>query len=180
MIRQMKYNGATGVYCEKFIIGREFTALVVGDLHDHLTVYPVVEREFNPKIPLELRFLTFEKYWAIPNGDSKPLSEYLDPGEYFYRYGIAEDELQPRLQKVARNAYSALGGTGYARVDMRAEVVDEETKIYVLEVNAPCGVSTDEQTSVSWIFNLGGKKISDFLSEIMHNAILKVERPAKK
>ncbi|HEX6848804.1 MAG TPA: hypothetical protein VF144_17590, partial [Chitinophagaceae bacterium] len=61
-------------------------------------------------------------------------------------------------------------GTGYGRIDIR---MDKATgKMYVLEVNAQCGLSEDENyTSIGAMVRLGNEKFSDMLGAIIENAL---------
>jgi len=166
--------GGAGVFVEKFIVGREFTVLVAGHPSrraEDFVVYPAVERAFNKAVPLTDRFLTFDDYWSLDNSK-------LPPGEKFYYYKHPEEEsIQRALQETARKAFACLGGTSYARFDIRIEadttgapVVDPSSlapQVYILEANALCGLSTDGETSVSWIMHLSGSKMTDFVAHIL-------------
>ena len=67
-------------------------------------------------------------------------------------------------------------GTGYGRIDIR---MDKETgKLYVLEVNAQCGLSEDENyTSIGAMVRLGKHSYSYMIKDIIENAIA-MERKA--
>ena len=149
------------LFVEHFVIGREFTALVTGaaDWDRGLRVHPPVERVFDKTLPPELRFLTYERYWEKYDEET-PL-----PGRApLYRYASVSAELGERLSEVCRSAYVALGGTGYARIDLRLEANTDA--IHVIEVNANCGLSDDGLTSVSWILKLSGKPFAALLAEL--------------
>ncbi|KAF9430323.1 hypothetical protein BGZ76_000882 [Entomortierella beljakovae] len=97
------------VFVEKFLAGREFTALVVGDKDWGVKVYPVAERAFNPKLSKFERILAFDQYW-----EGYDLEGGSGDGEYC-KYKMAYSEWQEQLQEVAKNAYLALNGDGYGR-----------------------------------------------------------------
>ena len=78
-----------------------------------------------------------------------------------------EEPLRTRLADTALQAYRALSGCGYARVDVR---MDDAGRLYVLEVNANCGLSSDGQTSVSWILQLAGQRIHKLIEELLGDA----------
>ena len=63
-------------------------------------------------------------------------------------------------------------GKGYTRVDIR---MDDQTKaLYVLEVNAQCGISEDENfTSIGAILRFEGKSFSQLIIEILNDAFLR-------
>lgn len=153
------------VFLEHFVIGREFTVLVTGaaDRHDGIRVYPPAERAFDQGLPPELRFLTYERYWEQYDEEAP-----LPGGVPLYRYAQVPAELGERLAEVSRNAYTALGGTGYARVDLRLETATDA--IHVIEVNANCGLSDDGLTSVSWILRLSGVPFTTFLAALLADA----------
>ena len=67
------------------------------------------------------------------------------------------------------DAYIATGGTGYTRVDIR---MDQQTgKLYVLEVNAQCGLSEDENyTSIGAILRMSGHSFTGLITEIINDA----------
>jgi D-alanine-D-alanine ligase-like ATP-grasp enzyme len=52
-----------GVFIEKFLAGREFTVLIVGDKNRGTKVYTPVERAFNKELEDEKRILDFDSYW---------------------------------------------------------------------------------------------------------------------
>ncbi|KAG0195766.1 hypothetical protein BGX28_000668, partial [Mortierella sp. GBA30] len=128
------------VFVEKFLAGHEFTALVVGDREWGVKVYPVAERMFDPKLGKFERLLSFDQYW-----DGYDL-EGGHTTEEFCKYQIANSDWQEQLQQVAKDAYLALDGTGYGRVDIRTVEMDKCEPV-VLEVNANCGLSFEKDSS---------------------------------
>jgi len=185
---QMKYYGENGVFIESFIEGREFTALVV-ETQDGVCTFPVVERAFNDKVPLNKRLLTYEWYWEVPNPIETPLSSVIPPGETLYSYKKADPDLQPILQDLATRAFKALKGTGYARVDMRMRTHQDGTPIigtnglpiiYVLEVNAQCGISSSDDTSVGWIKRFTDYTVIDLIGHNLTLAVVKAQRQLKE
>jgi len=146
-----------GVFVERFVEGREFTTLVVGSG----VAYPPVERVFPAHLPPRERLLSYERYWEDYKEETP-----LPPGVPLYRYESVEPPLRARLEELATRAFHALDGCGYARVDTRMDAAGE---IYVLEVNANCGLSSDGQTSVSWILKLCDRPIHRLIAEIIHD-----------
>ena len=58
---------------------------------------------------------------------------------------------------------------GYTRADVRMD--KDSKKMYVLEVNAQCGLSEDENyTSIGAILRLSGNSFSDLVVSIIHDA----------
>ncbi|KAK5816102.1 hypothetical protein F5H01DRAFT_293555 [Linnemannia elongata] len=128
------------VFVEKYLAGREFTALVVGDKDWGVRVYPVAERAFDPKLGKFERLLAFDQYWDGYNLEGG------SGNEEFCKYQMANGAWQDHLQQVAKNAYLALDGNGYGRVDIRTVEMDTCEPV-VLEVNANCGLSFEKDSS---------------------------------
>jgi len=79
------------------------------------------------------------------------------------------------ISKTSWDAYVAVGGKGYGRVDLRLDAATG--KLYVLEVNAQCGISEDEDfTSIGAILRLSGKSFSQMVQEIINNAFARKRR----
>jgi D-alanine-D-alanine ligase len=62
----------------------------------------------------------------------------------------------------------AVRGRGYARVDLRMDRGSGE--LFVLEVNANCGLSEDDQTSTGCILKLAGMTLAELLRTILNDA----------
>ena len=158
-----------GIVAERFINGPEFTTLIVGSSNDpdNSIVYPPVERVFHPSLPEKEQFLSFDRLWEIYE-DETPMP---DNGN-FYEYKKPNRFIQKKIMKLSWEAYCAAGGQGYTRVDLR---MDKETgKLYVLEVNAQCGLSEDEDyTSIGAILRYANKSFSLLVTEIMNDAFAK-------
>ncbi len=165
-------NYYDGVFAERFIPGREFTVLCASDRRSRLGVfvYPPVERAFHKSLPSHERLLSYDRYWE------KYETEEALPGRApIYGYQPAPESWQVALTDLARQAYLALGGTGYGRVDIRW---DERTdEFVVLEANCNCGLSTDGETSVSWILRLSGETMPRLLDRIFEDAVQRTEVP---
>jgi D-alanine-D-alanine ligase len=172
-IREIKqgYRGwnllADGLIVEQFITGPEFTTLVVGSSTepDKCIVYPAVERIFHESLPDEEKFLSFDRLWEIYE-DEKPM-----PGnENFYNYQCPDSSLIKALEKISLDAYMAVGGMGYGRLDIR---MDARTgNLYMLEVNAQCGLSEDEDyTSIGAILRYADKSFTQLIREIIQDAL---------
>lgn len=111
------------VIAEQFLPGRELTCSIVGN-GSRLTVLPVWEVWYT-KLPKNKHAICTEQVkWdvdyaqsiGIKTGKARRLS----------------DKLNKQVQTIARNAYRALGLSGYARMDMR---MDERGDVYVIEAN---------------------------------------------
>ena len=159
-------NYYEGVFAERFIPGREFTVLCASDrtASSGVFVYPPVERVFHSALPTHERLLSYDRYW-----EKYETEEALPDRAPIYRYDSAPAEWKQTLIDLARDAYVALDGKGYGRVDIRR---DERTgQFMVLEANCNCGMSTDGETSVSWILKLSGESMPDLLDRIFSDAV---------
>ena len=160
-----------GIIAEKYIAGREFTTLITGSSQYEETckVYKPVERVFHSSLPINERFLSFDRLWEIYEEES-PMPQ----NENFYEYVEVEKELSDVIREISMNAYRSLNGTGYGRVDIR---MDEKTgKLYILEANAQCGLSEDENyTSIGAILRVNKTSFKDMIVEIIHDAINRKE-----
>ena len=157
---------ADGLFVEQFITGPEFTSFVVGSVTDSKAciVYPPIERIFHESLPEEEKFLSFDRLWEIYE-DEKPM-----PGdENFYNYHKPDPALIQALEQISLEAYIAVGGMGYGRLDIR---MDKNTgKLYMLEINAQCGLSEDEDyTSIGAILRYADKTFSDLIRMIIRDA----------
>ena len=155
-----------GLIVEQFITGPEFTSFIVGsgNIPERCFVYPPVERIFHESLPEEEKFLSFDRLWEIYE-DEKPMPGNGD----FYDYHQPPPKLMKALEKLSLDAYIAVGGTGYGRLDIR---MDKTTgTFYMLEVNAQCGLSEDENfTSIGAILRYSGATFSDLVRMIIHDA----------
>jgi len=166
------WNLATdGLIAESFITGPEFTVLIVGsyDKPKQAKIYTPVERIFHPSLPDKEKFLSFDRLWEIYE-DEAPM-----PNEgNFYEYEIPDASLIDEIKKISWDAYVATKGKGYTRVDVR---MDSKTKkLYVLEVNAQCGLSEDENyTSIGAILRMSNKTFAELVVEIINDAFVRQE-----
>ena len=155
----------SGIFAERFIDGPEFTVLVVADRRapHGARAYPPAQRLFHSALPRHERFLSYDRYWSEYKEESR-----LPEGEPFYRFGKAPAHLRDRLADLAVRAFEAVGGQGYGRVDMRLE--DASDELFVLEVNANCGISGDKETSVGEILLQSEIPATTLVSEILRDA----------
>ncbi len=156
-----------GVFAEKFIDGSEFTTLIVGNGANikECKIYLPVERAFNSSLPAQEKFLSFDRLWEMYE-DETPVNN----NEDFYSYRTPDQTLLKGICKISFDAYKAVRGKGYGRIDIR---MDKNTgKMYVLEVNAQCGLSDDENfTSIGAILRLSGNSFGSLIATIIRNAL---------
>ena len=147
-----------GVFAEKFIEGN-------GANIRECKIYLPVERAFNSSLPAHEKFLSFDRLWEMYE-DETPINN----DEDFYNYRTPDQTLLKNICKISFDAYKAVRGKGYGRVDIR---MDKNTgKMYVLEVNAQCGLSDDENfTSIGAILRLSGNSFDSLVATIIRNAL---------
>lgn len=157
---------ADGLIAESFITGPEFTVMISGSYNNpkDAKIYTPVERVFHESLPEQEKFLSFDRLWEIYE-DEEPM-----PNEgNFYEYALPDPSLVDEIKKISWDAYVATKGCGYTRVDVRME--KESGKLYVLEVNAQCGLSEDEDyTSIGAILRFSGVSFTTLVSEIIRDA----------
>jgi D-alanine-D-alanine ligase len=169
-----------GIIAEAYISGPEYTVLIVGsyDQPETAIIYTPVERIFHPSLPENEKFLSFDRLWEIYEEET-PMP---DNGN-FYEYAKPEAGLIEEIKKISWDSFVATKGKGYTRVDLRMDKITGE--ISVLEVNAQCGLSEDENyTSIGAILRISGKTFTQLVVEIIENAIsrykeVKVKEPKK-
>jgi D-alanine-D-alanine ligase len=159
-----RFCDSRSFFAERFIEGPEFTVFVMGNWRDPGSVRCLapVERVFNASIPDGERFLSYERYWGVYHEETPPAD-----GGPFYSYAGCDERLAETLAEISKDAYIAVRGTGYARVDLRMERGSGE--LFVLEVNANCGLSEDDQTSTGCILKLAGMTLADLLGSILED-----------
>ena len=127
-----------------------------------------MERLFPSALPSHERFLSYDRYWSYYQEEAR-----LPDTEPLYRYALAAPQFQGPLADLAVRAFLALSGTGYARVDIRLEA--RTGVIYVLEVNANCGISSDQETSVGQILRLAKVPIPQLIANILEDALVRFQ-----
>lgn len=158
---------ADGLFVEQFITGSEYTTFITGSANDpeSCKVYEPVKRIFHESLPDAEKFLSFDRLWEIYE-DESPMPQ----NENFYEYGPPEPELVQALKEISLAAYRSCSGKGYTRIDIRQD--SETGKLYVLEVNAQCGLSEDENyTSIGAILKASGVSYTEIISEILKDAL---------
>jgi D-alanine-D-alanine ligase len=158
---------ADGLFVEQFITGPEFTTFITGSADDpaYCKVYEPVERVFHPSLPEAEKFLSFDRLWEIYEEES-PMPE----SGNFYEYRAADPSLVPALKELSMAAYRSCGGKGYTRIDIRQDAATG--KLYMLEVNAQCGLSEDEDyTSIGAILKVSNVSFTSVIAEILRDAL---------
>ena len=161
---------ADGLIAESFITGPEFTVLISGSYNNpkEAKIYTPVERVFHDSLPEQEKFLSFDRLWEIYE-DETPMPNDAN----FYEYALPDASLIDEIKKISWDAFVACKGCGYTRADIR---MDKETgKLYVLEVNAQCGLSEDENyTSIGAILRFSGVSFTELVAEIINDAFTRL------
>jgi D-alanine-D-alanine ligase len=90
--------------------------------------------------------------------------------ENFYEYQPVNSSLVATLKKLSLAAFRSCGGKGYARLDIRMD--KESGELFMLEVNAQCGLSEDENyTSIGAILKASKVSYSQVIVEILKDAV---------
>jgi D-alanine-D-alanine ligase len=158
---------ADGLIAEKYISGREFTVLICGNHQTaaSIHIYEPVERVFHESLPDNERFLSFDRLWEIYESESA-----MPGNENFFEYHPVEKTLSDKIKTISKSAFIATGGVGYARADIR---LDQHTgELFVLEINAQCGISEDENyTSIGAILKFAKVPFHELVAEIIQFGI---------
>jgi D-alanine-D-alanine ligase len=154
------------IFAERYLAGEEYTLFVGGFWDDPEQIWTLspARRCFADSIPPEERFLSYDRYWGYYKEESMPPN-----GEPFYRYELVHNALGKELVSLATRAYRTVKGHGYARVDIRRDTVNG--KLSVLEVNANCGLSGDDETSTGSILQLMGMRYSGLVQRILNQTL---------
>jgi D-alanine-D-alanine ligase len=145
----------TDALLEQYVEGREITVGIIGPAA-RPWVLPPLEVQFGPayrEVPRIRMFATKHDatsalYWGCRPVCPAPLSP----------------ALTRRVQQVARRAYRATGGDGYARVDLRLAA---DGTPYVLEVNSNCSLETGEEPQDCGLLPLAGRGLGWSYPELL-------------
>ncbi|MBL0145959.1 MAG: hypothetical protein IPP48_09505 [Chitinophagaceae bacterium] len=162
-----------GLIAEQFIAGPEYTVLITGSYNNApaAKIYTPVERIFHASLPEKEKFLSFDRLWEIYEEEQAMPNE-----ENFYEYALPDKSLIGEIKKISWNAYAACKGVGYTRVDVRQDAITK--KLYVLEVNAQCGLSEDENfTSIGAILRFSNVSFATLIKEILEDAFARHYSP---
>jgi D-alanine-D-alanine ligase len=155
--------GESGVFVERFLPGREFTVLVAADPQapGGLVAWPG-ERRFHPALDQRERFITYERHSGVYVEDP-PLAD----GAESYSYAPVPPEIDTDLNRLAKAAFRAVDGVGYARVDCKQ---DADGRLMVLEVNANCSLGSDAYCSAGELLRIAGKTMPALLPLLIQDA----------
>ena len=151
------------ILVEKYIIGREFTVLVVKDAgsRNNCTVYE----------PLEFVFPEGKKFKTYSLKTSELHKECNVP--------CTDKGVSQKLKLAASKIFKAFNGEGYARLDFR---VNDQDEIYFLEINFTCSVFYENgyEGSADYILMNEPEGKKGFLQKIIAEGIYRYQQKQKK
>jgi D-alanine-D-alanine ligase len=165
-----------GLIAEQFIPGPEFTVFIIGSYNrpEDAVIFTPIERVFHHSLPEKERFLSFDRLWEIYETES-----CMPESANFYEYAIPDSSLIEEVKKIAWLAHASNNGVGYSRVDLRMNKVDN--KILVLEVNAQCGISEDENyTSIGAILKASDVSFVEMIDLVLVDGVIRHLEKNKK
>lgn len=125
----------------------------------------LLQRVFHDSLKVNERFLSFDRLWETYKTESA-----MPDNGFVYTYAKVDEALIPTLKALSIQAYKAVQGSGYGRIDIRQDAVSGE--LYVLEVNAQCGLSEDENyTSIGAILRFEDLNFAALTEAILEDAI---------
>ncbi|MEJ7625603.1 MAG: SET domain-containing protein-lysine N-methyltransferase [Ferruginibacter sp.] len=147
---------------EEYVMGREFTVMLVAD--------PEKENEVIVFEPVEYIFPQGKSYktYALKTSELHP--------ECNVR--VEDPELNRRLNEASENVFKGFGGVGYARLDFRMNAANE---LFFLEINFTCSVFYTDgyEGSADYILKIGGTGQAAFLQMIIEEGINRYKRSLK-
>lgn len=141
---------------QHYLPGREFNVGVIGG--NRLRVLPLAEVDYS-ELPCDIiPIMSYDAKWVSSSIEYQK-TKVICPAE-------VEPDLAEKIRDVALRAVQAVGGRGYARVDMR---LDEQDLPNVLEVN--CNPCLDEGIGIARSAERAGIPFPRFLQMIIKFAL---------
>jgi D-alanine-D-alanine ligase len=155
-VREILQTYKQPAVAQRFLPGREFNVGIIGG--NRLRVLPLAEIDYS-ELPTEIPpIMSYAAKW-IENSIEYQHTHVICPAE-------VSPELAHRIGAVALQAFRAVGGRGYGRVDMR---LDEFEQPYVLEVN--CNPCLDEGMGLARSAERAGISYPQLLQVIIRAAL---------
>lgn len=157
----------TDALVEEYIAGRELAVALIG-AGDSAVVLPPLEVTFGKAYDSKLKIRSYATKHDTTSDDYRDFG-VVCPAQL-------DDETEKRVRQVALQAYRALGGDGYGRVDLR---LSADGTPYVLEVNANCSLEEGESPEDCGLFPLICRAVG-WDSADMYQALIRsgLDRPA--
>ena len=141
---------------QRFLPGREFNVGILGG--NRLRVLPLAEVDYS-RLPADIPpIMSYAAKW-VETSEEYQNTTVICPAEL-------EPELTQHISSVALQAFRAIGGRGYGRVDMR---LDESSQPFVLEVN--CNPCLDEGMGIARSAEQAGISFPQLLQLIIRAAL---------
>jgi D-alanine-D-alanine ligase len=141
---------------QRFLPGREFNVGIIGG--KRLRVLPLAEVDYS-RLPANIPpIMSYAAKW-VETSEEYQNTTVTCPAD-------VEPQLGERVSQVALQAFRAVGGRGYGRVDMR---LDEDNQPYVLEVN--CNPCLDEGMGIARSAEKAGIPFPQLLQWIIRAAL---------
>jgi len=140
------------VVIEEFIEGPEFTVLIMEDIYGIPFALKPAEIKFREHIPKHEQWLSFEYKWS-------------KDGETYYYAPCVDAENYEKAMALALQAFQAVKGRSYGRVDIRKK--EETSEFFVLEVNE--NPAYGFYCSVDNILKFNGVSFERFIRLILAN-----------
>lgn len=142
------------VLAEEFVTGREFTVAVLGQ-GATARALPIVEI-------------------VAPEGNYDYQNKYFTDDTKYYCPAVLDEATTAEMQRIAVEAYRALGCEGWGRVDVLLR--ERDNKPFLLEVNTSPGMTT--HSLVPMAARASGISYEQLCVEILRSARLKMAAPA--
>jgi D-alanine-D-alanine ligase len=146
---------------ERFIVGREFNAAIIA--LPEAVLLPLAEIEFSGPGPAGWQIVTYDAKWAIGSAADRQTPARC-PAD-------VDPTTAAEIGRVALAAFRLVGCRDYARVDMR---VDEEGRVYVLEVNGNPDI--DPSAGFARSLKAGGISYEEFVERLVQTAAARCEK----
>jgi D-alanine-D-alanine ligase len=158
-VREILHTYHQPALAQRFLPGREFNVGIVGG--SRLRALPLAEVDYSA-LPADIPpIMSYAAKW-LENTTEYQKTRVLCPA------GV-EPELARRISSVAVQAFRAVGGRGYGRVDMR---LDEFNEPFVLEVN--CNPCLDESMGLARSAEIAGISYAQLLQIIVRVALERI------
>jgi D-alanine-D-alanine ligase len=141
---------------QRFLRGREFNVGILGG--KRMRVLPLAEVDYS-RLPADIPpIMSYAAKWIETSVEYQNTTVTCPAN--------VEPQLAARISQVALQAFRAVGGRGYGRVDMR---LDEHNQPYVLEVN--CNPCLDEGMGIARSAEKAGISFPQLLQHIVRVAL---------
>jgi D-alanine-D-alanine ligase len=155
-VREMLRNFKQPALAQHFLPGREFNVGVIGG--NRLRVLPLAEVDYDELPPDIPPIMSYAAKW-IESSEEYQKTDVICPAK-------VEPELERQISQVTLQAFRAVGGWGYGRVDIR---LDENDHPRVLEVN--CNPCLDEGMGLARAAAVAGISYPQLLQSIIRAAL---------